>query len=337
MKYIRLIVALLLVFMLVSCNKGKVEESPEPAITPEDKPKVTETTEPTEAPKFENLPENITDGGESVLNVYNAKAKKIEQITLNEYLYGVVAGEMKNDWPEEALRAQAILARTFLLEFLTNKESNFENADISTDVKEAQAYNKESINDIVKEAVESTDGMIVTSNNEPIIAWFHSCSGGITATATEGLGHKEDVPYIKSVESDESEAPEDVRAWTNTFTKDKLMAALADMEEDIGDFKTIEMGKKGPSGRCITLKFGDAEIPCVNLRLALSASEFRSTLLDELTYENDKLKVSGKGFGHGVGMSQWGAKKMADDGKKAEEIINHYFNEVQIVSAWDKP
>lgn len=335
MKYIRLIMALLLVLMLVACNKGKVKESPMPAATPDDKPKATETTAPTEAPKFEDLPDNIKDGGESILNVYNAEAKKIEQITVNDYLYGVVAGEMKNDWSKEALRAQAILARTFFIEFLTNKESKYENADISTDVKEAQAYNKEAINDAVKEAVDSTDGQIVTYDNKIIITWFNSCSGGITATATEGLGHKEDVPYIKSVESDESEAPEDVQKWSNTFTKEKLMAALAEMEEDIGDFTTIEMGQKGPSGRCITLKFGDAEVPCTNLRIALSASEFRSTLLDELTYENDKLTVSGRGFGHGVGMSQWGAKKMADDGKTAEDIINHYFNEVQLVSAWD--
>lgn len=261
--------------------------------------------------------------------------KKIEQMSLNDYLYGVLAGEMQNLWPDEALNAQAIIARTFLLEYLSSgKSSKYENADISTDVGEAQAYNAEDVNNKIRNAVDSTDGLIVVYNNELVKTWFHSCAGGITATAKEGLAHKEDLPYIKSVESDDSEAPEEVQKWTETFTVDQLQAALADMEEDIGKFSTIQIGKKGPSGRCITLKFGDSEISCVSLRMALSASKFRSTLLEELSYENSKLTVSGKGFGHGVGMSQWGAKKMAEDGKTSDEIINHYFNEVSIVSAW---
>lgn len=296
----------------------------------------TETLVPTEQPKLENLPEIIDEGGESILNVYNFKEKKIEQMTLNDYLYGVLAGEMQNFWPEEALHAQAIIARTFLLEFLNgSKGSMYENADISTDVKEAQAYNREAVNDKIREAVDATDGIVIVYDNKLIKSWFHSCAGGITATAKEGLAHKEDLPYIKSVESDDSAAPVEIREWTETFTKDQLEAALADMEEDIGSFSSIEMGEKGPSGRCITLKFGSSEISCVTLRMALAASKFRSTLLTDLSYENGKLTVSGKGFGHGVGMSQWGAKKMAEDGKNAEDIINHYFNEASIVAAWE--
>lgn len=336
MKYIKILVALLFAISLVACSKNKIEESPMPETTPIKTPVVTETAAPTQQPKLENLPELIDEGGESILNIYNIKKKKIEQMTLNDYLYGVLAGEMQNTWHEEALHAQAIIARTFLLEFLDdNKGSKYENADISTDVKEAQAYNADDINDKIKEAVDLTDGLVIVYDNKLIKAWFHSCAGGITATAKEGLAHKEDLPYIKSVESDDSAAPEEVQTWIQTFSTEQLKAALADMEEDIGNFSTVEIGKKGPSGRSITLRFGDSEISCVTLRMALAASKFRSTLLTDLTYENGTLTVSGKGFGHGVGMSQWGAKKMADDGKSAEDIINHYFNEVQIVTAWE--
>ncbi len=335
MKTLKLILIVVLVstILLAGCQPKEPEATPTPAVTPQESP--PEET-PGETPKAElELPEQIDNGSDSTITVYLIDEEKNQEMPLNEYLYGVVAGEVKKDWPEEVLKAQAIMARTFMLEFLMNKESQYEGADISTDVTESQAYNAGAVNDAIKKAVDDTKGQVIIFDNNFIKAWFHSCSGGKTATATEGLEIKENPPYIQSVESDESAAPEDVQTWSKEFNKDKLDAALADMEEDISDYDTIEMGEKGESGRCLTLKFGDAEVSCVQLRMALAASEFRSTLLDEVKFENGVLSVKGKGFGHGVGVSQWGAYKMAEDGKSAEEIITYYYKDVELAQAWE--
>ena len=85
---------------------------------------------------------------------------------IETYVMGVLAGEMKNDWPEEALKAQAILARTFVLKFIETKDSKYDGADISTDVSEAQAYSEADINDKVRAAVEETRGLVMSYEGE---------------------------------------------------------------------------------------------------------------------------------------------------------------------------
>ena len=114
------------------------------------------------------LPEKLETGdhGEPILSVYNVSADKIEEMNLEDYVMGVVAGEMKNDWPLEALKAQAILARTFVLKFCDSKNSRYDGADISTDVREAQAYAPENINDRVRQAVDETRGVVMSADGE---------------------------------------------------------------------------------------------------------------------------------------------------------------------------
>ncbi len=125
--------------------------------------------------------------------------------------------------------------------FITEGKSKYEGADISTDVSESQAYNKEEVNDAIKKAVDDSTGMVIAYKGEPITAFFHSCAGGKTATAVEGLEHKEDLPYLQPVESDDSSAPDDVKQWSGEFTKEQLLSALASMEEDIGEFDSVEI------------------------------------------------------------------------------------------------
>lgn len=96
------------------------------------------------------------DEGVPILKVYDVESESIAEMDLETYVTGVLAGEMRNDWPEEALKAQAILARTFVLKFVETKDSQYEGADISTDVSEAQAYSEVNINENVRKAVEET-------------------------------------------------------------------------------------------------------------------------------------------------------------------------------------
>lgn len=112
-----------------------------------------------------SLPEKlpVSEDGVPLLRVYVAEENTIREMDAETYLTGVVAGEMKNDWPTEALRAQAILARTFVMRFVSEKESRYEGADISTDISEAQAYDASAVNEAVRQAVESTEGMVLVT------------------------------------------------------------------------------------------------------------------------------------------------------------------------------
>ena len=96
---------------------------------------------------------NLNENGVPMLKVHVVEDEKTETIDIETYVQGVLAGEMKNDWPEEALKAQAILARTFVLKFVDEKESRYEGADISTDIEEAQAYDASAVNPRIKQAV----------------------------------------------------------------------------------------------------------------------------------------------------------------------------------------
>ena len=300
-----------------------------------------QSPETTEAPRQEGfiLPDDIRvdSAGVPQLRVYVTDEKEIHEMDAEEYLCGVLAGEMKNDWPEEALKAQAILARTFVIKFISEKQSKYSGADISTDIEEAQAYDFEGINDRIREAVENTRGQIVCYQGNPIYAWFHAHSGGRTATAAEGLSYKEEAPYTESVESVESQqAPEDDAEWEVEFTEQQVIAAAADVGVKLGDsVKSVSAGAQGESGRLKTLKVNNSEIAANEFRIAIGSTDMKSTWITDVRYEDGMLRLRGKGYGHGVGMSQWGAYELAEEGKNANEIINMYFRDVDIVQIWN--
>ncbi len=287
----------------------------------------------------------LDENGVPTLSVYVVSDKKKTDMDIERYVQGVMAGEMKNDWPLEALKAQAILARTFVLKFVEEKSSKYEGADVSTDIEEAQAYDASAVNDRVKEAVKETEGLVLSSQGQLPYAWFHAHSGGTTALAKEGLGwDKEEPPYTHVVESHEPK-PEAVSAstmlkeatdWKASFSlKDFEMACKkAGQEVTLGEGSKLAVGERGKSGRAITLVCGDQTVDAAELRIALGSAKMRSTLLTELTISGDQVLMEGKGYGHGVGMSQWGAYQMAEDGKSAEEIVKHYFQNVEVAKLW---
>lgn len=277
-------------------------------------------------------------GPEPQISVFMHETGAKQTMKMEDYIAGVVAGEMKADWPLEALAAQAIVARTFTLEQMESKGGvPARGTQASTDVKEFQAYNAKAVNDNVKKAVEMTRGLVATYQGKPITTWFHASAGGITATAKEGLNYKEaEPPYIKPVQSPDDLAPADVKNWTVTFSKQEVLAALSKMGQKLTTVDSVEIGQKGPSGRATSLVFNkNVQVAAPDFRVALDSVKLKSLLLDSVTVSGDSVTFSGKGFGHGVGMSQWGAHKLAKDGKKPEEIINFYFPGVQIEKRWE--
>lgn len=285
------------------------------------------------------LPESleIAEDGLPTLTVYDIKEKTLEDMEIEDYVAGVVAGEMKNDWPMEALKAQAILARTFVLKFCQDKTSKYEGADISTDVSEAQAYAPDSVNERVEQAVAETRGRVMAYGGELPNAWFHAHSGGMTELPSVALEYKGGDPeYLKPVASEESDsAPDNVAAWTAAFTKDQVAKACADAGVKVpGEITSVKLGEKGASGRVKSLLVNGESVSAPSFRLQIGANKLKSTLIDSVEIDGDQVSFSGRGFGHGVGLSQWGAYAMADDGRTAEEIIEKYYPGVEIVEMW---
>ncbi len=327
--------------LLAGCGAAP---APSAAPSPSPRPTVMLTKTPTQSPTatpdpLPSLPAALQGRGEDLpLQVYVVDTQQMETLPVEEYLCGVLAGEMRDDWPEEALRAQAIVARTFLLYFLEEKGgSAYEGADISTDIEESQAYYAAGITDKIRQAVQDTEGMVLVHEGAFINAWFSSCAGGRTAMATEGLGYnKGDPPYIQVVDSPEEEAPAEFQTWSGAFTLEELRAAAEKLGVTLEEVDDVSQAAMGPSGRTTLLKVGEAELPAPALRVALGSERFRSTYLTKVQWDpqNQVLEVEGKGFGHGVGMSQWGAYTMAMQGKTAEEILTYYFKDVELVQVW---
>ena len=267
-----------------------------------------------------------------LLSVYLVDEDVVARMDPETYIAGVVAGEMPNDWPLEALKAQAILARTFVLKFISEKDSRYPGADISTDVAEAQAYNADAINERVLQAVSETAGQILLTKDGALpYAWFHSHSGGMTETARHGIDWQGDEPaYTRVTKGMEADAA----PWTAAFTHEEFIAACRNAGAQVASCEDVRIGQKGESGRAAALIVDGVTVNAARLRISLGSSRMRSTLLTSLRLEDGVIQMSGLGYGHGVGLSQWGARELALRGWQAEDIALYYYNGLQVVKAW---
>ncbi|NMB45785.1 MAG: SpoIID/LytB domain-containing protein [Firmicutes bacterium] len=279
---------------------------------------------------------------EPTISVYMKETGEKQDMPIEEYVTGVVAGEMKPNWPLEAYAAQAILARSFTMEFISRGGTRAKHGtDISTDHEEAQAYNAANITPIIRRAVEMTRGQVMTYKDQYIRAWFHSYSGGHTAAAKEGLNFQdEEPPYIRSVKiKDNRYAPADVKQWHATFSLSEVQKRLAKMGIDVGEIQEAKIDKKGRTGRATQFRFqgtkGSEVVPASDFRIALDAMTMKSTWLSRFQVQGKNLTMSGKGFGHGVGLSQWDAYMLAKEGKSPQEIVRFFFKGIDIKKLWD--
>lgn len=313
-------IPVLLVAFLVVLSGCSPQKKPAPA-------------QPAPAPQTQNV-----QGSEPEITVFMHETNEKKTMKMEEYIAGVVAGEMKSDWPVEALAAQAIIARTFTLEAIESKGGVPDRGtQASTDIKEFQAYNAKDVNDNVKKAVEMTRGQVIVYQGKLAKTWFHASAGGMTASAKEGLNYKEaEPPYIKPVQSPDELAPKDVQSWTVSFPMDKVIAAVEKAGQKVDKIEKFAIQEKGQSQRAtVFVVNGNIQVPAPEFRIAIGSTELKSTLLDKVAVEGNKVTFSGKGYGHGVGMSQWGANKMAKDGKKPEEIVGYYYPGVTLEKRWN--
>lgn len=263
----------------------------------------------------------------------------VEEVALDTYLYHVVSAEMPVDFEKEALKAQAIVARTYTIYKMNHKKHD--NADICDDSTCCQAWiskedrlarwegDKEAKWSKIEECVNETKGKIITYNNQPINAFFHSNSGGRTELPVDVWGGGSDMPYLQVVETSGEDGYTQYNSeveLTNEEILEKLKEKYPDIQINFNNQEDIKILEYTSSGRVKTIKFGNHEISGTEAR---SIFGLRSTNF-ELIKENEKIKFIVKGYGHGVGMSQTGADSMAKSGSTAEEIINHFYVGVEI-------
>lgn len=273
------------------------------------------------------------------IKLLHEKTGEVEEVSLDTYLCNVVSAEMPADFEFEALKAQAIVARTYTIYKIQNKKH--ENADICDSSSCCQAWiskedrlNKwdegvrESNWQKIEQAVNETKGKVITYEGKIINAFFHSNSGGKTEIPVNvwgGTGY----PYLQVVETAGEEGYSQYQSEA-VFSQEELISKLKTKYDDITiDFNNDEDLKildYTDSGRVKTIKFGNHEISGIEAR---SLFGLRSTNF-EVTKENGNIKFLVKGYGHGVGMSQTGADSLAKEGKNCEDIIKHFYVGVEI-------
>ena len=265
----------------------------------------------------------------TVLTVVN-RAGNLQQMDLREYLVGVVLAEMPASFESEALKAQAVVARTYTRKRMEGGKHG--QAAVCMDSGCCQGWRsgedylaeggKRSAVEKVRAAVADTDGLVLRYEGKLIDATYFSCSGGVTEDAVAVWG--QDVPYLKSVQSPgEEEAPR--------FT-DRVSFSAGEFAGKLG---LSAAGDPGNWFGAVTYTAGGGVETMVIRGKTFSGTQLRSKLglrstAFEITVSGDNITVTTRGFGHRVGMSQYGAQAMAQEGHSFSEILAHYYTGTEL-------
>jgi len=272
-----------------------------------------------------------------VISVYRTSTDKVEKVPLEEYVIGVVASEMNPTFDKEALKAQALAARTFLTRHMlsdSDNNSSHHNADITDSNQIDQVYkNKVELQVLwgdkfheyyqkIQSAVLDTKGQILIYDKKPIDASFFSTSNGYTENSEDYWNLT--LPYLRSVSSPwDKDAPKYISKATFPLNQFEETLGVKVTNSKIVDktmrtkgnrIKEIQINGKQFTGREIRDKFN------------LNSSDFT------IKKVNNNIEFTTKGYGHGVGMSQYGANGMAKEGSTYKEILNYYYQDVQITN-----
>ncbi|MGO0123386.1 stage II sporulation protein D [Desulfothermobacter acidiphilus] len=275
------------------------------------------------------------------VRLYRHATGKIEVLPLEEYVVGVVAAEMPAEWPLEALKAQAVAARTYVLRRLLvggTYNNPYPGADIGDHHQDGQAYiDREQLRERLglvgycryyprlRRAVEETRGMVLVYRGQLIEPAYHACCGGHTEDAEEIWFTA--APYLKGVSCPcvEAEVVKETRAFPlNEFYR----AVLPNQDlQAVSGKVPLEVTRRSRTGRPLEVAVAGVRLPAVWLRERLG---LKSTLL-EVKLEGSVLAITTTGYGHGVGMCQRGAKVLAERGYDFRSILAHYYTGAEVI------
>lgn len=267
---------------------------------------------------------------EPYIKLYLNQEDKIIKLLLEDYIIGTVAAEMPASFEIEALKAQAVCARTYAFRKLLEDKKYPDGANLSDDINTCQAYISEEefyqrhpgykdLYEKVKEAAEQTRGEIMIYHDEPIDALYHSTCGGQTESAINVWGT--DVPYLRSVKCrycKESHHYESVQVFsTRDFAKSLGI-------NDNGR-PQVQISENTPSGRVKKIHVNNKELSGEKLRHVLGLP---STWCIFKVNES-RVEIKSRGYGHGLGLCQYGANGMARTGKNYHQILKHYYKHIE--------
>ena len=259
----------------------------------------------------------------------------IEQIDLEEYLYGVVPREVEPEWPPEALKAQAVISRTFVLANLGQHAAR--GYDVSNDVF-AQVYGGKGVEHVrTNQAVDATRGeILVDESGKPIQAFFHASCGGRTE-APQYVWH--DIPhaysYLVSIR-DPYCRDDPFGSWRRSLSASILQRKLRRAGYPVGAITKIRITDRSPSGRATVFSIASGKkavaIRANAFRLLAGPETLRSTLITRIERRGDTFVFEGHGWGHGVGLCQVGARGRALAGYSYAQILSAYYPHTSLVS-----
>jgi stage II sporulation protein D len=262
----------------------------------------------------------------------------VNEVPLEQYLYSVVPSEMPSSWPLEALKSQAVAARTYAISSLGSYRSKGYDVVATT---ASQVYlGVKSESNLSTQAVTQTNGEILTHAGKAIHAYFHSCSGGQTESGADLWAP---FAYLRSVADYDQASPKHV--WHTEMSQSEMKSKLANLGVRVGDVLALSTVKRTSSGRVKTLqvwgKEGQKLVDGAKARVAfgLNSTFFNVGAIDARGELQKKpsadsvpttFQFAGRGWGHGLGMSQWGARQLALNGYAHRDILNHYYPSTQL-------
>ncbi|ELS02106.1 SpoIID/LytB domain protein [Xenococcus sp. PCC 7305] len=239
----------------------------------------------------------------------------INHVDLEDYLYSVVGAEAVSSWPIEALKAQAVAARSYALYKLKTGKNGLYDLDTTQRTQVYKGLDTEYLT--THEAVNSTAGQIMTYQGNVILAAFHSSSGGHTENVEDIWTSP--LPYLRGVVDYDHQSP--VFEWNKTFS----VGQLGNLITGVGQVQTMIPQKTTPQGRVVTMKVvGDRGTQQISGKKLRKILDLRSTLF-RVSTKGSQVQVYGRGFGHGLGLSQWGAYYLAKQGINYHQILVHYY------------
>jgi stage II sporulation protein D len=256
----------------------------------------------------------------------------INELDIEDYLLAVAPSEMPNSWPIEALKAQAVCARTYSYKNLNRRRK--EGFDLKAGVEDQAYHGYKSENSRSTESVKTTEGLILSSNNSIINAFYSSSAGSLSAFPDYVWGLSPE-KYLVSVFDFDAASP--YKHWIRKFNSSEINEKLKDLKlENIIGINILERSPEGRVSAALISGIKDLEnLKKETVHLRLTGEELRHKLclpstFYELSLEENSIIFEGKGFGHGIGMSQYGAKHLASIGKNHEEILLHYYPETKL-------
>lgn len=268
-------------------------------------------------------------GSVDILRKDNMKLMVINRVPLEEYLYGVLYNEISHRWPIEAIKVQAVAARTFAL--YQARQNKLQDYDLTNDIYSQVYSGATSERWSTTRAVKLTTGQVMTYQGDIFPAYYHATCGGRTEDASNLWNV--DLPPLKGVECIFCKDSPHYK-WVKDIPLSELEKKLNDNGYKVGKIRSVTVVSRNNSGRVDKIEIKDeADISCMltakDFRQMMGPNDIRSTNF-ESSVNGDKLVLKGIGWGHGVGMCQWGAKGQADKGKKYDEILKYYYPGAEI-------